>query len=70
MCANSKSENGTNILENYTILEILTHCKLVILSDDIKRVIKQCNTKFLLTVPEHLSKVEEGVRGTNVKVRN
>ncbi|XP_060553012.1 uncharacterized protein LOC132714225 [Ruditapes philippinarum] len=36
--------------------------------DDIKRVIKQCNTKFIMTVPEHLSKVEEAVRGTNVKV--
>lgn len=36
--------------------------------DDIKKVAKQCNTKFLLTVPELLPKVDEALVGTDVKV--
>lgn len=36
--------------------------------DDIKRVINDCNTRYILTVPAFVSKVKETVADTGVKV--
>lgn len=35
--------------------------EFVVSSEDIKRVLKRCNTKFLLTIPELLPKVKEAL---------